>query len=317
VTRAIVLPRLDGDLILTLLEQVEPIVAGEVLEELSAEAGRALMALGALLPNGAARTTMMAGDDSARFVDLDWLPDRNAYGYFDAADGVVVPDATSQALYRLNLSWWLSWLATALALTNAGRPAELVPGQAWDIGDLWITRQRKVPVLFARRLHLDEIAEDLRGALAKRISRSGGIILTSSRQPLATVAWPGSHQVMPICEALANDGSTFGIDVNLVRSPYLGVLRTDQHAAPLRLSPDGRTLVINGSDTVDFKSDAQVAIIRRLVDGFHAGERFRAIELLSNAKSGVGSLRRAFGTKKWAMLGKHLKSQDGLWGFDL
>lgn len=227
-TRAIAFPRLDGDFILALLEQVKPIAAGEVLEELSTQAGRVLINLGALLPNGAARTTTMACDDGVKFVNLDWLPDRNANGYFDAADGVVVPDATSQALYRLNLSWWLSWLATALALTNAGRPTELVPGQAWDIGDLWITRQRKVPVLFARRLHLDEIAEDLRSALAKRIGRNGGIILTSSRQPLATVAWPGSHQVMTICEALANDGATFGIDVNLVRSPYLSpsILRT-------------------------------------------------------------------------------------------
>lgn len=30
-------------------------------------------------------------------------------------------------------------------------PAEIVPDHAWDLGDLWISRQRKVPVLFARR----------------------------------------------------------------------------------------------------------------------------------------------------------------------
>lgn len=316
-TRDTILTRLDGDLVLNLLEQVEPVVAGDVLEELSTHAGRALIDLKALIPNGAAHATLMAGDEGARFIDLDWLPDRNAYGLFDAADGVVIPDARSQALFRLDLSWWLSWLATALNLTNTGRPAELVPGQAWDIGDLWITRRRKVPVLFSRRLHLDEITEVLRGALAKRVGRSGGIILTSARQQTKAAAWPGSYQFMPICKVLTNDESVFMIDLDLVRSPYLRVPITASHTSPLDLSPDGRTLVIEGVTTVDFKSRVHIAIIRRLVDGFLAGKKFRASELLSNAQSEAGSLRRAFGTKKWAILEKYLKSKDGLWSFDL
>jgi hypothetical protein len=53
------------------------------------------------------------------------------------------------------MHWWLGRLSASLALTNASHPTVIVPDHAWDIGDLWITRQRKIPVLFARRLHLN------------------------------------------------------------------------------------------------------------------------------------------------------------------
>ena len=87
--------------------------------------------------------------------------------------------------------------------------------------------------------------------------------------------------------------------------------------APIYLSPDGRTLVINGGITVYFKSERQIAIIRRLVVGNSEGRRCRASELLDEAKSGVTTLRRAFGAKKWSLLEPYLKSKDGLWAFDL
>ena len=84
----------------------------------------------------------------------------------------------------------------------------------------------------------------------------------------------------------------------------------------LYLSPDDRRLVINGIITVNFKSESQIKIIRKLVAGFKDGKRYSARELLDHAQSSSNTLRQAFGAKKWAQLKTHLKSSDGCWGFE-
>jgi hypothetical protein len=224
-----------------------------------------LLNSGALERHTASRAALVADDDGARFMDLVWYSDRNAYGYFDAADGHVVLTPDAQTVFRLNLPWWFRRLVAHLALCNATQPTEIVPNHAWDIGDLWITRQRKIPVLFARRLNRDAQFAALQAALAKRRGRCGGLIITE----------------------------------------------------PIYLSPDGRRLVINGDTTIDFKSKVHIAIIRQLVAGYYAGKRFRATELLEDAGSRVITLRRAFGAKKWALLESYLKSENGLWAFDI
>ena len=208
-------------------------------------------------------------------------------------------------------------LASNLDLNNATQPTEILPNSAWDIGDLWITRQRKVPVLFARRLSRDAQFEALKAALAKRRGRGGGLILTSSRSPLRSSIEDPPYLIVPISDVLTNDYDDFAIDRALAMSPYVPAAKAGGVTAPIYLSPDGRTLVINGGITVDFKSDRHIAIIRRLVVGHREGRRFRASELLDEAKSGVTTLRRAFGAKKWSLLEPYLKSKDGLWAFDL
>lgn len=194
---------------------------------------------------------------------------------------------------------------------------EIVPACAWDIGDLWITRQRKIPVLFVRRLHVDKTLQALREALEKRAGRSGGLILTSSRNPLRQVTTSHSFEVTSIVEVLTNDSYVFAIDRELMLSPYVVTNPNRSPIGPLYLSPDGRRLVINGTITLDFGSEVQIAIIRRLVGGHSDGTRWRARELLGNAGSGVATLARAFGNKRWAQLKPHLQSRKGLWAFDL
>jgi hypothetical protein len=319
VTRALNLnlSRRSGELLLRVLEQTEPVIAAAATEELPSGVASALLAIGALAHQRASRTALVADDGGSRFVDLVWYPDRNAYGYFDAADGLVVLAPDTQAVFRVNLNWWLDRLSAWLDLTNASHPTETVPDHAWDIGDLWISPQRKIPVLFARRLDLNVTIEALRAVLTKRAGRSGGLILTSSRNPLRTFVEDQSYQVTTIFDVLTNDADDFAIDRTLVLSPYVGVKKNRIATEPLDLSPDGRRLVINGSVTIAFKSDVHITIIRRLVAGHREGKRFRASELLDDAYSGVTTLRRAFGAKKWALLGPFLKSRDGLWAFDL
>jgi hypothetical protein len=53
------------------------------------------------------------------------------------------------------------------------------------------------------------------------------------------------------------------------------------------------------------------------VAGYYEGKRLLASELLEDAGSRVTTLRRAFGAKKWALLKSYLKSENGLWAFDI
>jgi hypothetical protein len=311
------LPRRGGELLLRILEQSRPAIAASVLQDLPSGLPAELIKLGALERNGASRAALVPGDDDGpAFRDVAWQADRNSYGYFDAFDGNVVLAPESQMLYRAALPWWLAWLAASLKLTNSGLPTELVPASAWDIGDLWISRQRNVPVLFVRRLYRDVTSKALRDALHKRAGRSGGLILTSGRGSISQDSVE-RFVVVPIADVLTNDSQVFSIDRKLLLSPFMAAGTTAAPTQPIHLSPDGRRITINGTVTLNFKSDIHVKLIQRLVDGHKEGKRWRAQELLDDAGSSVTTLARAFGGKKWKQLGPYLTSKNGLWGFDL
>jgi hypothetical protein len=316
-TKPVRLSRRGGELLLRILEQSRPAIAASVLHDLPSELPKELAKIGALERHGASRAALVPGDhDGPEFRDLAWQADRNAYGYFDASDGNVVITPESQMLFRIALPWWFAWVAASLKLTNSSQPAELVPASAWDIGDLWITRQRNVPVLFVRRLHRDVTSKALRDALQKRAGRSGGLILTSGRKSTPqSVA--ERFIVVPIADVLTNDSQVFSIDRKLLLSPFMAAGTTAAPTQPLHLSPDGRRITINGTITLDFKSDIHVKLIQRLVDGHKEGKRWRAQELLDDAGSSVTTLARAFGGKKWKQIEPYLTSKNGLWGFDL
>lgn len=314
--KAASLSRRGGELLLRLLEQSRPVITAAALEELLPDARFTLIDLGPVEGHGTAPSAIVVSDEGPMFRDLVWQADQGSHGYFDVADGSVAVAPEDLMLLRVSLPWWLAWLVESLGLTNSSQATELVPGSAWDIGDLWISGRRKIPVLFARRLHRDETRQALLEAAEKRAGRSGGLILTSSRNPLRLDAGP-PFAVTSIFGALTNDADNFAIDRDLVLSPYLPASTASSPTEPLYLSPDGRRLVINGAIEIDFTSDRQIAIIRLVVAAHRAGQRVRARDVLAKVDSAATTFRQAFGPKKWAELRPYLKSRNGLWGFDL
>jgi hypothetical protein len=292
------------------------VITAAALEDFLAGDRPSLVDAGALDLHGTARSTIVVGDDGPTFRDLSPQAGRNARGYFDAADGSVAVALADQTLLRVSVPWWLAWLASALDLTNCSQPTELLPGKAWDMGDLWISARRKIPVLFARRLHRDDTRQALLAALQKRAGRSGGLILTSSRRPPRLADAGPQFAVAPIFGVLTNDVGAFAIDRQLVLSPYLPASTAAGPTEPLYLSPDGRRLVINGVE-MTFTSDMHVAIVRLIVAASSAGQRVRARDVLAKVDSAATTFRQAFGPKKWAELKPYLRSQNGLWRFDL
>jgi hypothetical protein len=177
---------------------------------------------------------LVASHDGPTFRDLIWQANQNAYGYFDASDGSVVVAPEAQLLFQVALPWWLTWLAASLTLTNSGQPSELVPAYVWDIGDFQDTSRRTIPVLFVRRLHREATLRALQEALQKRAGRSGGLILTSSRNPLRHDLATPSFVVVPIWQAMTNDPQVFAIDRALLIS---GGDRVSKPPKPARLQP--------------------------------------------------------------------------------
>lgn len=175
------LSRAAGEFLIRLVEQEPPVALQSTLDEFAGDVGRELIAAGALIADGSTRSVTLFDEDPPRNVDLIWLDQQRAYGYFSAIDGFVIPDHNSLQLYRVDFGWWLRWLTAALDLVNAGKPTVVVTDTCWVVGDIWVTSRTKVPLVFARRLASKSTADEVASSL-KRRGENGGIILTSSRQ---------------------------------------------------------------------------------------------------------------------------------------
>ncbi len=312
-----VLSRKTGEFLLALLEQPRPAIAGTALEDLDPDIGTELTANGSLPPVSASRSIQIVDDNGVSTRDLSWAPGVERYAYFDAADGWVAPDANELQVYRLDTGWWLAWLVDELALENAGKPAELVADHAWDLGDIRISRKRKAPLLFVRRLYADDVRSALIAALDRRSGRSGGVLLTTTRHALETSTLPGSHRLMAVAESLTSNATNFRLDVALIQGLFLGRPADSVGTRALDLSPDGVTLTIH-SDVLHIRGEVQKSIVKQLVDAYRLGKRPRAADVLEKAKSSADSLAKAFkGSPNWATLRRHLRQEQGFCWFEL
>jgi hypothetical protein len=230
---------------------------------------------------------------------------------FDAADGYVFPPVASFSLLRLDIAWWLRWLADHLALVNAAKPVVLVENRAWDLGELWVTKRSKVPVLFARRLKTIQDVSALQNALANRAGRTGGIVLSSGKA-LATV-WPLQYILHPLADRLVNEPLLFTLDETLLNAPYGGGTPTQ----PLRdivLSPDDRTLTVLG-EVMHFRGKEQRRILRKLVNAYYKGEKRLSSDILGG---GADTFAKKFkGNSYLPRLKNIVRQQQGRCWFEL
>lgn len=315
-TARVGLSRRTGEFLLALLEQPQPAVAGGALEDLDPAIGAELTANGSLRPLSPCQSIQIIGDDGAITRDLDWA-DGERFAYFDAADGWVAPDPEELKVYRLDTGWWLAWLARELSLENAGKPTVLVPDHAWDLGDIRISRKRKAPLLFGRRLCAADVGAALIAALDRRAGRSGGLLLTTTRQAMDASAVPGSHRLMAVAESLTSDVTDFHLDVSLIQGLFLGPAPGAMATPALDLSPDGLTLTIH-TDVLQIRGAIQRSIVKQLVAAFRLGKRLRTADVLRQAGSSADSLAKAFkGSPNWPTLRHHLRQEQGFCWFEL
>jgi len=253
-------------------------------------------------------------DHENDLVDVEWSEDLGSYAYFSGLSGWVTVPEEDLRVYAVDLPVFLQQLVVGLDLPPRTKHAPLIEDILWDIGDIRLKgRTRRLPTWFAKRLNVSSVQEQVADIAKRRPADGLRLLLTSTRQDrLQKIRLPG-HLIVSVHDVL-------GRAAGLAIEPDILAARVDQVPlpdinAPIWLSPDGRKLIINGKVTVNFRSEKHITIIRRLVEGYHVGERYRAQVLLDEAQAGAMTLRKAFGDRIWAVLSPYLKSENGLWGF--
>jgi hypothetical protein len=194
----------------------------------------------------------------------------------------------------------------------SSRPAyPLIDGVLWEIGEVRVGRRpARVPLWCARRLGDPAVRRQVADAARARPHNRLRVVLASTRPArLTDVTIPGAIVVALRDVHAAPD--RLAVSPDLLDARLRGA-PADEGGRPLVLSPDGRQLRIHDHPPIAFKSDAQIAAIRKLVEAFYRGERLPIGELTDH-----GSLARLFGGKKWALLKPHINAVTHLWGFEL
>ncbi len=247
-------------------------------------------------------------------VAVEWSEDLGAYAYFSGRSGWVTVPEEEMRIYAIRMERFFEQVFGNLAVGQRRPPRPLIDDVLWEMGDIRPgQRQRPLPVWFAKRLNVPAVWAQVKEMAQRRPVKGLRLLLTTTRpERTAPLQLPG-HLIVSLHDVLDFDkGMAIHPDILAARVDQVPLPDID---APIWLSPDGRRLIINGNVTVDFRSDIHIAIIRRLVEGYHSGSRFRAQVLLDEAQAGAMTLRKAFGDKLWALLEPYLKSQNGLWGF--
>ena len=302
-------------LISTIADTLDAQISAQVLKTYHAAAGRQLLAAGLLVraDDHAVTTSMVDHDDEP--VPLIRSPEDGSHGYFSPNAGWMRVSPEQTALFRLDMPSLLSRLTTQFDLASRYGPINLIPDLLWEIGDVRLGRRaERVPVWFARRLSNEVVANQIADAARARPAPRMRIMLTTT--PLRHLKLhAASGQMVADVRDVVDFADGLAVHPDILAARLNGTHRPDP-AEPLSLSPDGKQLIILGGAPISFKTEIQIKIIRRLVEGFNANKRYSAEELLTEAGSGSGSLRRTFGSLKWAQLSPHLKSTNGLWAFE-
>ncbi|MFT8247234.1 hypothetical protein [Roseomonas sp. BN140053] len=297
-------------LLLTLLEQRELFISGAAAE-MHPDEVPLLVGAGLLVPDGHEDVAAVPGDDDDVPVSLFWSDTLGGLAGFSPTGGPVLVPPERLLRRRVDVAVALAAIAAELDLPARWQPTVQVEGLAWELGEVRLrNRPQRNSLWFARRLSERAVQRQVEAALAARPHPRLRVLLTSTRDTsLDELSLPGTS-IVPVRDVLvAPDSLTVSGGILAAR---ISGTTPSQHGGPIQLSEDGRTLVILDGDPIHFRSEPQIAVVRKLVAAHKSGKRFRARDLTEH-----GSLRRFFGEEKWALLAPHLSSVGGRWGFDV
>ncbi len=304
------------DLLFNIVETPNGTISGAVLaDHFGSQAGQLISANLLEHCGDQLATTSMADHDDAP-VSLTWSAEHQGYGYFSSSAGWVTVPGERLAVFGVKFPILLAQMAVQLDVASRAGATALVPELLWEIGDARIGRRsHRVPIWFARCLYDQKIWRQVKDAASRRPSTHIRVLLTSTPSSrLPDEPLPG-HLIVSVRDVV-DFGSGLAVRPDILVARLDGVHRPDVREA-VHLSASGQQLIINGTVTIAFKADIHITIIRKLVQGFNDGKRFGARELLDEAQSNATALRQAFGKQRWLQLEPYLKSQNGLWGFEL
>jgi len=304
--------RSAAGLALQLLELPIPALTPAAVDVMDREQVDTLLAARLLKPTAPEMVTTVDFGDGDIPVPLIRSADHDGCGYFDPRSGWV--QIATEDLRRLSFDVpaFVRRLLAGMDVSSREGPIALVDDVIWEVGDVRFGRSR-LSVWFARRLGDAVTWKRLKEKARLRPSAKLRIVLTSTPSARLPDDPPDNHLLIAIQDVVQHD-SGIEVDPEILTNRIGGVTVPDVESR-LHLSPDGRRLVIDGGESLTFKSPVHIKIIRLLVEGYRTGQRYRAEELLQKSGSSAMTLRQAFGVARWVKLECFLKSENGLWGF--
>ena len=276
-------------------------------------AGQALVDAGLMVADGFGRSVIADDEDGSPMMEVETDPVRGL-GYHSPFRGWVRVDRVRLQRFRVALGRVSELLLTDELRPLPRGPRDLDGGLVWDIGEMRLTRGPITSVWFARRLGDHDVLQRVRAAAERRPSPSLRLLLTSTpHQRLLAETLPMMN-IVPIADVLSSDEPAM-IDPAILKARFAG--QTEGIVTtPLHLSEDGRTLTIRGTIRIAFRSEAQIRVIRALVDAYHNRTRVSASATLAAAGLTARTFKQAFG-QKWKELRPHLVSRERLWTIEV
>jgi len=308
--------RSDVQLLLTILETRAASISQAALEDYFPKEAARLRTAKLMEPRGEALAVPSLTDHDDEPVAASWSPEHQSYGYFSPTAGWVSVAAERLATLGLNIPAVLLRMVVQFDLVSRAGPLELVPTVLWELGEARVGRSRgRLSIWFCRCLH-DAVAwQAVRDAAARRPPSGMRILLTSTPARRGQGHTLAGHLVVSV-ENVLDHNDPLSISPDILAARLEGTSPSEVQGR-IFLSPDGRTLTIDGKVIATFRTDNQTRIIKKLVAGYREGRRFSFSELRASASPGAKALSQVFGHKKWAELSKFLKFKDDAWGFEL
>ena len=262
------------DLLVVIAETPGLAISGAALSGFHADAGAELIAAGALQLDGFEPVTASLADHDDAVVSVNWSGETGRHGYFSSAVGMVPVEDDVLRRFRLEMVWFLGWIAGQLGFGANARQVDLVPDRLWDLGETWLgerkSARRKTAIYFARRLNEPELIARVQEALRSRAGRPSGAILTTTQEPsLAKMLSVNGCTILPI-KACARAGmANFSIDTAVIYTAVHGP--KSAHAdSPIRVDGEFRVVRV-GQREFHFRGDKQRQVIGFLHQKWNEG----------------------------------------------
>jgi hypothetical protein len=307
--RGVNLSRQSFELLLRLLEAREMVYPHSTLVGYYGPPGQELIDAGLMTPAGFGMAILDEEEDEQTPMAVEADPKRGL-GYHSPLRGWVKVEKAELQRYRPHLPAIFRMLLGDELVPYPRGELDLGAGLCWEIGRVRLLRTGLVDVLFARRLDDPAARENVRLALERRPSAKLRLMLTTT-QRLPAAALPLT-KLVPVADVLSA-AEPWRIDMAILRARFAGRVH-ETGDGPLHLSEDGRTLTINGTTRISFRSDAQIEVIRTLLAAYQAGKSLNAARTLADAGLSARTFKQAFG-RKWPELRPYLVARDQLWSF--
>jgi hypothetical protein len=263
------------DLLLSITESPGMAISATALHDFHKEAGPALLAAGAIKPDGFEAVTVSQADLDDAIVSLTWSSELGGYAYFSPTAGVVRIDDDNLRRFRLDTSWFLQWIARHLGSGAGAHAVCLFTDRFWDLGDIWLgatkRMRRRTAVYFARRLIEFETVTQIATVLRVHRPRASKVILTTTNDlDLARTIISDHCTILPIRTCDRAGIKHFELDSNIIYSAAHG-LRTSCSEMPVQVEAGFRMVAV-GDRQFRFLGDKQRQVVGFLYQRWRNGD---------------------------------------------